>query len=413
MKIWPALAVTAGLAASLLVATPASAADVAPSNVKVSWKDDTLTTVHVTWDEEGAHPNRVLLHRAGLPDSGRIFLVPTDAPNEVDIPAGRFFGMGLAQIGVSTGTESGDTSAMALSPRFDTDAPGMPTLVSSVVNGSNGLTVRWQPGKAPVDSTPDDPLDRTVPPQFQARYRTVGSGQPLVPLGVPGPSTQVSFTAPAPKFLFSVAAVNEWGSTASLSLEARTVDPTIQVTPAWSRYGDVVEVTGTLDGADARQVILQARNSSTSPWYVVKANSFNSEYYFGFLGPAPRQYRVQVPNVAAPTRVWFGGFSPITVSVVQLRTQGAFRASQLKRGQTGEAHVDVGPAADTTAVLQRWSGKTWTTVGPVAVRGGHGVGYVRAVTVGRVAYRYYVPATVYRGATYQAAYSPNFVLTTI
>jgi hypothetical protein len=91
----------------------------------------------------------------------------------------------------------------------------------------------------------------------------------------------------------------------------------------------------------------------------------------------------------------------------------AFRASTIRRGQLGEARLSVSPAAATTAVLQRWNGTTWTTVGPVAVRAGQGVGYVRGATAGRVAYRFYVPASVYRGATYAAAYTPNFVLTTL
>jgi hypothetical protein len=409
MKNWPALAVTGALAASLLAATPAVAADPAPTNLKISWKDDTFSAVHVTWDEEGSQPNRIVLHRDGAAIPERLQLIPADAPNAVDIAARDLPGLQVTQIGVAAGTAAGSTSPMALSPEFDSQRASAPVLISNTISGANAVTVRWR-AATPVDTSPGDPLDRTAPPQFQAEYqvRDTAGG---VPIGGSGTATQLTVTPPARPYALQVRQVDEWGvGSIATVLKVNSSAPTLRV-PAWARYEDLLEITGTVNG-DFRPVILQARNTPTSPWYVVATTASSGNFFFDLVRPGVRQYRVQVPNSVTGNAVWFGAYSSVATSTIQLNTYGIFQADPIRRGQLGHAHVTVSPAADTTAVLQRWNGKIWTTVGPVAVRGGRGVGYVRAVTVGRVAYRYYVPATVYRGATYQAAYSPNFILTT-
>jgi hypothetical protein len=45
----------------------------------------------------------------------------------------------------------------------------------------------------------------------------------------------------------------------------------------------------------------------------------------------------------------------------------------------------------------------------VQVKNGTGKGYIIAPKAGRTAYRYYVPATVYGGARFAAAYTNTFV----
>jgi hypothetical protein len=68
------------------------------------------------------------------------------------------------------------------------------------------------------------------------------------------------------------------------------------------------------------------------------------------------------------------------------------------------------PAVNTTAALRRWNGKAWTTVGPVQVRNGRGTGAVVPARPGRVAYRYCLPTSTFRGLRVEAAYTPNFVV---
>jgi hypothetical protein len=67
MKNWLALAVTAGLVATGLTAAPAAAADPAPTNVQISWKDNTYQYVHVSWDDDGSTPNKVFVRHVGQP----------------------------------------------------------------------------------------------------------------------------------------------------------------------------------------------------------------------------------------------------------------------------------------------------------------------------------------------------------
>jgi len=138
--------------------------------------------------------------------------------------------------------------------------------------------------------------------------------------------------------------------------------------PAWSVYQlNTSKITGTYTpSSERRQVVLQARNSSTSPWYVVRSYNFSGGKFEFDLG-------------TAGTR------------------------------QTNEARLAVAPGINTTATLQRWNGKTWTAVGPVKVTNGKGVAYIRTTTRGRVAYRYYVPASTYGGLRFAAAYTPTFV----
>ena len=173
------------------------------------------------------------------------------------------------------------------------------------------------------------------------------------------------------------------------------------------------KITGTFTPADERrQVVLQARNSSTSPWYVVRSDNFSGGRFEFDLGTAgTRQYRVAIPNTVyySGGAAYFGGYSAAATSTTQLRTFGYFWYTQIYAGWTNEARLTVAPGTNTTATLQRWNGKTWTTVGPVKVKNGYGVGYIRTTTKGRVAYRYYVPASTYSGLRFAAAYTPTFV----
>jgi hypothetical protein len=105
----------------------------------------------------------------------------------------------------------------------------------------------------------------------------------------------------------------------------------------------------------------------------------------------------------------FGAYTAPAASTTQLRALAGFSWTQITVGWTNEALLSVAPGINTTATLQRWNGKTWTTVGPVKVTNGHGVGYIRTASPSRVAYRYYVPASTYGGLYFAAAYTPTFV----
>jgi hypothetical protein len=124
---------------------------------------------------------------------------------------------------------------------------------------------------------------------------------------------------------------------------------------------------------------------------------------------------VLAPNYTDSAGIaYFGSYSAAVATTVQVNPWGArFTSATVRRGQTATAEVRHSPTCNYAIVLQRWTGKTWSTVGYVRTEGGVGRGYVKSATVGRVAYRYYLPALTLNGYKYAAAYSANFVLTTI
>jgi hypothetical protein len=135
-------------------------------------------------------------------------------------------------------------------------------------------------------------------------------------------------------------------------------------------------------------------------------------YLYTFQNAPSRQYRVQVQNAVAGSNVWYGGYSAIGTSNVQHKVAGQFSQPTVKPGETARAALGILPGHNGTATLQRYVGTAWTTVGSVQFTNGLGEGFVRSTTAGRVSYRYYVPTATISGGTYQAAYSPTFVLTT-
>ncbi|ONI68407.1 hypothetical protein BWI15_36045 [Kribbella sp. ALI-6-A] len=393
------------------VATPAHAAEPAPTNVTIRWVDATHQAIRLTWDETSPQPNWIILQGKENTTPIGQFWTTADEPNQVDIPATSMSaGAHDLRMAVAVGSKDGGISPLTGSPRFDTTLPPMPELVSSAISGSSTLTAQWKSGPAATDTTPDDPLDVTGPAVFQASYQ-VGSKDPVT-VGPTGPATKLTFTAPGPAFAFSVAQVNEWGPSTAKLVDAAASAPTLTV-PSWVVYDNLLDLTGEIAGTDPRTVILQARNTPAGAWYTVASRvNTTGSYRFTFQSTPSRQYRVQVPNTTAGARVWYGGYSAIGTNNVQHKVYGVFPRPTINRGETARAALTVHPAYNGTAVLQRYSGTAWTTVGPVGFTSGIGNGYVRSTAPGRVSYRYYVPTATVGGGTYHAAYSSIFVLTT-
>jgi hypothetical protein len=401
LKRLPAALLSGAVLAATLT-TPAHGAGAAPANVTIAWADDSFSAVRVTWDDDGAQPHRVVQYKDGKPVAKGVTVVAADQPNQLDLPASLVDVRQVTQIGVSAGDD--ETAPVTMSPSFDTDLPAAAELVSSAISGTSTLTASWKAGTPKPDTTPGDPLDRPATAVFQAE----AGGVEVSPKG---PGTAVTVTGRTPTFRLSVSTFNEWGTTTIALVEAGSSSPTLAA-PGISTYGYLFNLFGTLAGTGARPVILQARNTPSSPWYVVGTRTFNGgEYLFSLQNSAPRQYRVQVPNTAGGKFVWFGAYSPVVTSQVQLNVNLGIPYPTVRRGDVGTMTLTVYPLAATTAVLQRWNGKAWTTVGPVKADAGTAYGYVRHPVPGKYSYRYYVPATVYRGATYLAAYSQTAVLT--
>jgi hypothetical protein len=210
---------------------------------------------------------------------------------------------------------------------------------------------------------------------------------------------------------------NEWGSWSNqLVLAERS--GLKAVIPTWVKAGSAAGqpvITGSFAGYSA-PIYLQARNTATSPWYTVASRIASSGTFRFELGAAgSRQYRVLVANhQESESRAYFGSYSPTVAMTVQINPYNvSWIPNVVRRGQTAMAGMFHSPAPTGTVILQRWTGKTWSVVGPVHTASGYARGYVKGAAPGRVAYRYYLPAVTVNGMWYAAAYSPNFVLTTV
>jgi hypothetical protein len=415
---WFTLVVAAGLLASALTTTEAAAADPAPTNVQISWKDDTFQFVHVTWDEEAANPNRIVLRKQGGTVEKVAWHLPAGAPNEIDLPKNVVSEVGSIngsiEIGVAVGTETGETSPVAVSKAFDTIDAGTPRIVSFAPSGTSTLHVVWKAG-TPVlkDNTPNDPLDRSAPVIFHPVYKVGAAAS--VPAGQPTTGTELTFTGPKPPFDFYVMSENEWftGQPSDwVSAKATAFSTKI---PTWAVAGSDTVISGTYTGPEYARITLQARNSPTSPWYAVVGYDFtNHTYRFAVPSRGTRQYRVAVGNTtSAPfaNDAWFGGYSAPVTTTTQQKATVSLNSSTYRNNTPVPTKLTVNPAVNGAAALQRWNGKTWVFITNVAIKGGYGTGYLSATKAGRFTYRYYVPAHTYNGLSVAAAYSPNFVLT--
>jgi hypothetical protein len=421
MKKWPTLAVAAGLLASALTATEAAAADPAPTNVQISWKDNTFQFVHVTWDEEAANPNRIVLRKQGGTVEKVAWHVTAGEPDEFDLPKDVVSQVGSIngsiEIGVAVGTEAaGETSPVAVSKAFDTIDAGTPRIVSFAPSGTSTLHVGWQAG-APVrkDNTPNDPLDRSAPVIFHPVYKVGAAAS--VPAGQPTTGTELTFTGPKPPFNFYVMSENEWFTgQPSDWVSAKATAFTTKI-PTWVVAGSDTVISGTYTGPEYARITLQARNSPTSPWYAVSGYDFTDHTYrFAVPSRGTRQYRVAVGNTtSAPLAndAWFGGYSGPVTTTTQQKAVATPQSASTVAGSRLPVYLDVQPAVNGAATLQRWNGTTWTVVGNVQLSNGRATGIIHQTAVARVAYRYYVPAHTFNGLPVAAAYSQQFVLTTI
>ncbi|WP_157979876.1 hypothetical protein [Kribbella monticola] len=414
MKKTSLVVLMAGLlsAGVLVPAQAAEPTDPAPTNVQISWKDETFQFVHVTWDEDVPRPNLVWARKPGAAAAAPLRMLAADAPNEVDLPmtSVRIAGS-LLEIRVAAGTAAGATGPAGLSPAFDTIDAGRPVIESIQPSGTSTVHVTWKKGTPELqDTTPGDPLDRDLPTSFQPSYR-LPDGTGGGPIGPRTANTSITFTGPRPPYYVRVAARNEWGDYTSFSAAADPLAYTTSI-PSWVVADRYTEIRGTFTGPYAVRVTLQARNSATSPWYAVETDVFGDNVYsFRVASRGTRQYRIAFANsVKEPDRTaYFGGYSaPKTTTTQQLASASSpwvFRSSQ-----PVASRLDVAPAVTGAAALQRWNGKTWVFVTNVAIKAGVGFGKLSAATVGTVAYRYYVPAHTFNGLSVAAAYSPNFTL---
>jgi len=422
-----AVAVVVAVTGSLLVACTS---EPAPTDVRVSWADASLTNVKVTWSESGTQPNKISVEGVVVASPEATRYVGADQPNQALLPASDFPMNGNFRVAVSIGSTSGGiTSKPGLSPMFDTDGP-VPPQLSSVHNpGGTAVLVEWRPGAPAEDYTPGDPLDVNTP--TTTFVPTVVGAGPLAarPLAGSGGSTRHLIKDVQPPFRFTVRGANEWGTTYGASVVGDTTTTKASF-PRQTVFGMSTPIRGRVTRyrlvcresscaaepvpGEGLPVVLQARTNASGPWtYVGRTRTgAGGTFYISVPSPGTRQYRVLTSNWDGSPWVAFGSASSAATTASRVRVWPRFSKPVVRYRERVTAVVRTLPRANTTAVMQRWNGRGWIGFKNVAVRNGIGTYTFTSVLRGSYGFRFVVRSVRYGGRTVHGYATWSIVLTT-
>ncbi|ONI71531.1 hypothetical protein BWI15_15240 [Kribbella sp. ALI-6-A] len=422
-----ALVTAAGLVPTLGLVSPAQAADPAPTNVKVAWSSAAHTHVRVTWDEAVAAPNRIYpQYPSGV---GGETTTTAAAPNQVDLPVAAFRNEPSVRIAVYAGPVG--TGPAGLSVPFDTLTPGEPVIDQMIAKGDNTYTMTWRSGPPKPDPNAGDPLDLTNGPhhfQLYASRATVTIWDVVVPWTTA--TTATFLTTDKPPIHLGLYDRNEWTANSagkSLALDYERFGPV--TIPASTTYGQPTVITGVIErlsrfcdpgpcwemrtGEAPRPVVLQARNTTGAPWYVVGSVQSQADGRFRFAPVArgTREYRIAVPDQLTSDSFGLGVIGPASTTLTRPRVLASFADPTVKLGQPARARISVSPAVNVRTTLQRWDGTAWRDLKWVYLSSGWGDYTFAATQRGSYAYRFLVPSFTYGGLPLAWQVSPTFVLT--
>ncbi|MFI5736447.1 hypothetical protein ACIA49_40400 [Kribbella sp. NPDC051587] len=417
-----ALLLTAGLPTSAWAADP-----VAPTDVQVAWAGD---KVRVTWNDDGA-ANEIWTRYPGtgfVETSGRTV---AGGANELLIDRSRFMDLDRAVIYVFARKTTGENGPMSPSVEFDTRIPVYPIIEDAnlLADGSVQL-VRWkQP--AIEDKNPNDPLDRPASDTYLGAQIAV-PGSPVERMPIPAGST--SFTVPPrPRpAKITLYAGNEWRE-ASLSkdgsngpwleraVEVGTMTPSFTV-PALGSYSQVLDIDSTLKSNltnISTLVHLQARPNSTAPWKTYGRYDGNVREPFDthIASLGGRQYRLwvlpskQITQSSIKLTPAASTTAKSSKTIAWIYTRGII-ASKARAGRMVNLKVNVQPALDLKAALQKWDGKQWRYVRELALRkGAVSIQFRATAPAGTTRYRVLTPAVKVNGLPVLATSTSYFTLT--
>jgi hypothetical protein len=419
-----------GLVVAFLLAQPAASVGAAelppvPTGVTVSWEDNaplpgggTGRAVRVSWQETGTQPNRVC-QNGNL--SGYCVSTTGAEGDTVLMQADQFAESASTRVGVQVlGTPDSD---FAYSAAFDTQLLAAPAITNADPWVDGRLLLRWTPGPAVVDTTPNDPLDLAIPPQYQ---RTSFDGNLMWPVGPLLTGSSAVISAPDGGLVW-IAAVNEWGYNSPTfpgSAHENVWDTDVHATiPTTTEYGQTTAVTGgvtsdywecyghppscgsrlgspayKLTPSPGRRVVLEARNAPTSAWYTVGStlSATNGSFRLAVRSPGTRQYRVLVLGVSkAPASDARAAAvtTPVRTTAVNRVASARFDDPYVSVGDRVTARVSMALRSQVRSTLQRWSGSAWVNVKWVYLTQGTGVYTFTATTRGVVGWRFVIPAS--------------------
>ncbi|TDO52578.1 hypothetical protein EV643_102417 [Kribbella sp. VKM Ac-2527] len=419
-----------------LGATPPAPVDIFAGGVRLAWADTTYENIRITWTEATPAPNTITFERPGLPDR-QLRIIPADAPNEVLIDRWSLVPNGdPAAVGrIVVSEPMGDEARSADFDRYIRSTPS-PSLAFTA-DGGLRWTVPPEPG---TDTTPNDPLDVDQPLRYvpellldELPHTVMDCGQIRLPATTIPSGVIANRNKPYSMILRTV---NEWNPGGQYNPGAEVATTSITLTaPASTPYGATTTLTGTVssrwiyqsgrppacqevDGwqGGGDQVILQARNSSAGPWYVVGLTKTieGGKYTFAVRNPGAREYRTVVPASIGGNSARYGSTS--TVKLVKSTTRvvsAKFIQPVIPYGTKPQAYLWVDPAGSQRAALQfknasgAWQGLTWKSL--YAGRGLIAFNWYRR---GATQFRWWVPgSTTSTGLKVDPVYSGTFSVT--
>jgi hypothetical protein len=309
------------LFATIGVPTVAHAAP-AVSGVQLGWDS---AGVRVSWSESAAVANTITVTRPGQP-AKQVGTTAANGANQLFVDS-RTIGSSSDPAEAVFITVAATGGGEAKSAVFDTYL--RPPSYSNATLNSRVLSWYLGPDTA-VDGTPNDPLDQGGPVSIT----------PIMKFADCTVKSQASTTAlhgsipnQARPFNLTLQGANEWGREVFDSAPVRTSAITLAA-PASTPYDAPIAFAGQVsvrhvvegpngcteadDPNRARiQVILHARDSATSPWYVVNTANTDAQgnYHLSVANRRNREYRVWVGENSLSANLQYGSVSA-TKSVV-------------------------------------------------------------------------------------------------
>jgi hypothetical protein len=422
------------LLAGLGTPAVAQAATSSPSlaeNVQLAWVNG---KVKISWTESAPIPNTIALEVAGKNDK-QLGTTTADAPNQLIVPASALEPShdpaSTARIVISD-----PSTAEARSAAFDRYIRGATSWAPTLDRGV--LSWAFAPDQA-VDTTLNDPLDVDKPARFIPRL-TLADTTPGECREVQLPATTTSYGEIANQyqpFNVDMYAANEWGESRIAGQRVRTSATTF-VAPGSTTFGAPITMSGvssfrylkespagscqqaTDDTAKGGiQVVLHARNSGTSPWYVVGATKTDAQgkYSFTVKNPGAREYRAVLVHSAAGGVAQYQSISGSKVVRATTKVVSAkFITPTLMIGQQPNAYLWVDPAGTQKAALQfKNASGVWQGLMYKTLYAGRGLtGPFAFNRLGVTQFRWWVPgSTTSTGLTVDPVYSAPFNLTVL
>jgi hypothetical protein len=410
-----------------------AAAPAAPSEVQVSWADAAAGLVRTTWTDGGEANSLSIEYKDGTTANW----ATRKASLSNEVIGGQAALDKVARIRVVSIDAAGVQSAAAVSPWFDTNVLGVPTVTAATPLADGSLRLTWK-RTAVADSTPNDPLDLTPGPEkisLKLGQKFDDDPEELFPQPA-GVSTGVIPPRPHPYPAF-VHLQNEWGTVRSMRVIAADMKVLLRKVPAFTQYGRPMTIVGQAgaDGCLSREgcrlwqgsgipVTMQTRATTATPWqyagrFTAYADTENYNVGFETSGTAigGREYRFYVPSWSYrfSDEWWVSGQVSTTPRFIP--TQAYYRVAGFNVltagvGQLVKTTVDVQPAGTVKADLQWYDGKVWHHSTYIQLTKGKGTFSFKAAGRGTTRYwRVVVPKMTMNGLPIVVTPSKAFKLT--